>query len=80
MSADSIYQQLRGQLAYLRLASAAEALPGELDHAVKHKLGPSEFLARLLPRNDEERVLVREVASHVYGMGELARASEIAVS
>ena len=48
MSADSIYQQLRGQLAYLRLASAAEALPGELDHAVKHKLGPSEFLARLL--------------------------------
>ena len=28
MSDDSIYQQLRGHLAYLRLAAAAEALPG----------------------------------------------------
>jgi len=28
MSEDSIYQQLRGHLAYLRLAAAAEALPG----------------------------------------------------
>jgi hypothetical protein len=27
MSADSLYQQLRGQLAYLRLAAAAEASP-----------------------------------------------------
>ncbi len=48
MSEDSVYQQLRGHLSYLRLAAAAEALPGELDHAMKHKLGHSAFLARLL--------------------------------
>jgi DNA replication protein DnaC len=48
MSEDSIYQQLRGHLAYLRLSAAAEALPGELDHARAHKLGHSAFLSRLL--------------------------------
>jgi DNA replication protein DnaC len=48
MSEDSIYQQLRTQLAYLRMTAAAEALPGELDHALKHKLGHSAFLQRLL--------------------------------
>ena len=48
MSDDSIYQQLRSHLAYLRLTAAAEALPGELDHAMKHKLGHSAFLHRLL--------------------------------
>ena len=48
MSEDSIYQQLRTSLAYLRLTAAAEALPGELDHAMKNKLGHSAFLARLL--------------------------------
>ncbi|MDA8183479.1 MAG: IS21-like element helper ATPase IstB [Actinomycetota bacterium] len=48
MSEDSIYQILRGQLSYLRLAAAAEALPSELDHAMKMKLGHSAFLKRLL--------------------------------
>ena len=48
MSEDSVYQQLRSNLSYLRLAAAAEALPGELDHAAKHKLGHSAFLQRLL--------------------------------
>lgn len=48
MSEDSIYQQLRGSLSYLRLSAAAEALPGELDYAQKHKLGHSAFLGRLL--------------------------------
>jgi DNA replication protein DnaC len=48
MSEASTYQQLRADLAYLRLSAAAEALPGELDHARDHNLGPSEFLARLL--------------------------------
>ncbi|MGH9018313.1 MAG: IS21-like element helper ATPase IstB [Acidimicrobiales bacterium] len=48
MSEDSIYQQLRGHLGALRLAAAAEALPGELDYAMEHKLGHSAFLARLL--------------------------------
>jgi DNA replication protein DnaC len=48
MSEDSIYQQLRSNLAYLRLHAAAEALPGELEHAAKQKLGHSAFLKRLL--------------------------------
>ena len=48
VSEASIYQQLRGHLAYLRLAAAAEALPGELDHAKAHKLGHTAFLERLL--------------------------------
>jgi DNA replication protein DnaC len=48
MSEDSLYQQLRGSLGYLRLAAAAEALPAELDYAQKMKLGHSAFLSRLL--------------------------------
>ena len=48
MSENSTYQKLRSHLAYLRLAAAAEALPGELDHATKNKLGHSAFLERLL--------------------------------
>ena len=48
MSEDSVYQQLRGHLGVLRLAAAAEALPGELDYATKNKLGHSAFLNRLL--------------------------------
>jgi DNA replication protein DnaC len=48
MTENSTYQKLRGHLAYLRLAAAAEALPGELDHARKNKLGHSAFLERLL--------------------------------
>ena len=48
MSESSTYQQIRSHLAYLRLSAAAEALPGELDHARQEKLGHSEFLARLL--------------------------------
>ena len=48
MSEASIYQQLRGHLAYLRLTAAAEALPGELDHAAAEKLGHTAFLERLL--------------------------------
>ena len=48
MSEDSLYQQLRTSLSYLRLSAEAEALPGELEHAMKNKLGHSAFLARLL--------------------------------
>ncbi len=48
MSDNSTYQELRGHLAYLRLAAAAEALPGELDHAARAKLGHTAFLERLL--------------------------------
>ena len=48
MSDNSIYQQARSHLAYLRLAAAAEALPGELEHAAAHDLGHTAFLERLL--------------------------------
>jgi DNA replication protein DnaC len=44
----SVYQQLRSNLAYLRLDAAAEALAGELDHAAKDKLSHTAFLERLL--------------------------------
>src|SRR5438874_9627545 len=39
-----------------------------------------EFLARLLPRNDEERALVGDAATHVYGMRELAPAADLSVA
>ena len=45
---DSIYQQLRTHLTYLKLTAAAEALPAELDQAAKNKLSHSELLERLL--------------------------------
>lgn len=48
MTENSTYQQLRGHLAYLRLAAAAEALPAELDHAQAKKLSHTAFLERLL--------------------------------
>jgi DNA replication protein DnaC len=47
MSADSLYQELRSNLSFLRLYDAAEALPAELDYARDHKLGHSAFLKRL---------------------------------
>lgn len=48
MSRDSLYQQLRGHLAYLKLTAAAEALPAELDAAMKSNATHTEFLERLL--------------------------------
>ena len=59
MTEQSIYQELRAHLAYLRLSAAAEALPDELDHAAKAKLGHSEFLKRLL----EKEVAATEIRS-----------------
>jgi DNA replication protein DnaC len=44
----SVYQRLRGHLAELRLSAAAEALPGELDHASAAGLSHTAFLERLL--------------------------------
>jgi DNA replication protein DnaC len=44
----SVYQQLRGHLTYLRLTAAAEALAPELEHASTEKLSHSAFLTRLL--------------------------------
>jgi DNA replication protein DnaC len=48
VSEASVYQQLRGHLAELRLAAAAEALPAELDHAAAASLSHTAFLERLL--------------------------------
>jgi DNA replication protein DnaC len=42
------YQQLRGHLAYLKLAAAAEQLPKALEDAEKTKPGYTEFLTDLL--------------------------------
>jgi DNA replication protein DnaC len=48
VSESSVYQQLRGHLAELRLSAAAEALPAELDHARAGQLSHTAFLERLL--------------------------------
>jgi DNA replication protein DnaC len=45
---DSIYQQLRGHLAYLNLGAAAEALPSQLQTSRDHNHGHTEFLEQLL--------------------------------
>ncbi len=48
MSRDSIYQQLRAHLAYLKLPAAAEALPTRLEAARDITIGHTEFLEALL--------------------------------
>ena len=48
MSENSTYQLLRGHLTTLRLATAAEALPGVLEQAKVEKLGHTAMLERLL--------------------------------
>ena len=48
MSRDSVYQQLRSHLAYLKLAAAAEALPAQLEAARQSQLGHTQFLEELL--------------------------------
>jgi DNA replication protein DnaC len=48
MNASSDYQKLRAHLAFLRMTAAAEALPGELDHAGKASLTHAAFLERIL--------------------------------
>jgi DNA replication protein DnaC len=48
MSDNSLYQEARSHLAYLRMAAAAEALPAELEYAATQKLGHTAFLERLL--------------------------------
>ncbi len=48
MSTDSVYQQLRAHLAYLKLGAAAEALPAQLEIARTTKAGHTEFLEQLL--------------------------------
>jgi fructose-1,6-bisphosphatase II len=39
-----------------------------------------ELQARLWPRNEEERLLIGELASRTYGVGDLAPAADVAVA
>jgi DNA replication protein DnaC len=48
MNKHATYQQLRSQLAYLKLAAAAERLPAALEQAEKDKPGYTQFLHDLL--------------------------------
>lgn len=48
MSADTIYQQLRSHLAYLKLGAAADALAPALETAERDKPGYTRFLHDLL--------------------------------
>ena len=48
MSTDTIYQQLRSYLAYLKLAAAADALAPALEAAEREKPGYTRFLHDLL--------------------------------
>ncbi|MCL1598265.1 MAG: IS21-like element helper ATPase IstB [Actinomycetia bacterium] len=48
MSKDSVYQQLRSHLAYLKLSTTAETLPEALEQARDHKTGHTEFVEALL--------------------------------
>jgi DNA replication protein DnaC len=48
MSTDTLYQQLRGHLAYLKLGAAAEALAPALETAEREKPGYTRFLCDLL--------------------------------
>lgn len=55
--ADSLYQQLRTHLAYLRLGAAAEALPPRVSSVERggllplaHALGRLQGMARVTPR------------------------------
>ncbi len=48
MSTDTIYQQLRGHLAYLKLGAAADALAPALQQAERDKPGYTQFLHDLL--------------------------------
>jgi IstB-like ATP binding protein len=48
MSVDTVYQQLRGHLAYLKLGAVAEQLAPALEAAERDKPGYTQFLADLL--------------------------------
>jgi len=48
MSADTVYQQLRSHLAYLKLTAAADALAPALEAAERDKPGYTQFLHHLL--------------------------------
>lgn len=45
---DSVYQQLRAHLTYLKLEAAAEALPAHLEAAREHNVSHTEFLEAVM--------------------------------
>jgi DNA replication protein DnaC len=48
MTSDTLYEQLRGHLHYLKLAAVADALAPALEHAERDRPGYTEFLTGLL--------------------------------
>ena len=62
MSEASVYQTVRGHLATLRLAAAAEVLPATLEQASSEKLSHTAFLERLLHREVEATVARRQAS------------------
>ena len=79
MTEGSEYQKLRSHLAFLRMTAAAEALPGELDHAIKAKLTHQGFLERLLSLEVDavaahraDRVVL-DIAARIVRVGERNR-------
>lgn len=60
MSEASVYQQLRGHLATLRMTAAAEALPAELETAREGNLSHTAFLEKLLAVEVEAVVTRRQ--------------------
>ena len=62
MSEASTYQDLRGHLATLRLAAAAEALPGALEVARDGKLSHTAFLEKLLKVEVDATVARRQAS------------------
>lgn len=62
MSEASVYQQLRGHLATLRMTAAAEALPAELEAARQSELSHTAFLEKLLAVEVEAVVTRRQTS------------------
>lgn len=62
MSESSTYQDVRGHLATLRLAAAAESLPATLEAAKTEKLSHTAFLERLLCVEVEATVARRQAS------------------
>ena len=62
MNEASVYQDLRGHLATLRLAAAAEALPGALEGARADKLSHTAFLEKLLKVEVDATVARRQAS------------------
>lgn len=82
MNEASVYQVLRGHLATLRLAAAAEALPGVLEAARSEGLGHTAMLERLLAIEvtvTEAAAALFQVVAHRYGRGSIAVTTNLGI-